>query len=304
MKDNQVSLTALITAYVRAYHSIYDEPKIFDDFLAKDMLTKEELENIGDNLAKAIHFFDPEGARLYTDKKSALARVMRIQSAPITLSRSKYTEDVLKRIIDNGISQYIILGAGLDTFAFRNPEIMKQLKVFELDHTATQSEKCERINELGWKYPENLHLIPIDFSKENISTVLKKTEYNHKELSLFSWLGVTYYLTPEVVFETLKEIANITPSGSMIIFDYLDEDAFDSQKASKQVQLMQQAVKMTGEPLKAGFNPSNLASKLEDIGLKLHLNLSPSDIEDLYFQDKTDDYHSFPHLNIACIVVK
>jgi methyltransferase (TIGR00027 family) len=304
MEENRVSLTAMISAYARAYHARNDNPRIFDDFLACHMLTEEEYASLGRNLAQALPFFAPEHAAACPDQETALAMVMRAQSAPITISRARYTEDSLETAIQEGVQQYVILGAGLDTFAFRRPELLRRLQVFEVDHPATHAFKRHRLAALGWEHPAELHFVPVDFTKESLATALGNTSYDPGKSSFFSWLGVTYYLNCNVVFDTLRSIAAIAPAGSSIIFDYLDTDAFVPEKAAVRVQRMQQAVRMSGEPMKTGFDPSILAAELARIGLRLHENLSPADIEERYFQGRTDGYHAFEHVNFAWAVVE
>lgn len=303
MEENQVSVTALLSAYIRAYHAMHDAPKIFDDFLAYQFLTEEERTNMGVNLARAIYFFDPERAASYTDQATALAAVMRAISTSILLSRARYTEDNLETAVKEGVQQYIILGAGMDTFAFRRPEMLEQLQVYEVDHPATQASKRHRLAELGWTQPAQLHFVSIDFTKENLATTLKHSSYDPQKLSFFSWLGVTYYLTCDVVFDTLRAITDIAPVGSTICFDYLDTEAFIPEKAPIRVQLMQEAARRAGEPMKAGFDPSTLAANLESLGLHLHESLSPSEIEKRYFQGRTDGYHAFENVHFASAVV-
>jgi methyltransferase (TIGR00027 family) len=303
LEKNKVSLTALLTAYARAYHAVHDDPKIFDDFLAYQFFTEEERTNFEQNLADSLKFFDPERAASCPSQASALAWYMRIQGAPTTLSRSRYTENSLEAAFRQGVRQYVILGAGMDTFAFRRPDLASQLKVFEIDHPLTQAFKLSRLKELGWEIPAQLHFIPVDLTKITLANALRQSPYDPRKSSFFSWLGVTIYLTRAEVFNTLRTIAGIAPAGSAIIFDYLDTDAFIPGKASKQVQLMREIVRKVGEPLKGGFNPAALAADLAGTGLLLHENLSPSDIEERYFQGRTDGYHAFEHIHFAHAVV-
>jgi methyltransferase (TIGR00027 family) len=304
VEENKASLTALISAYARAYHAKYDHPKIFDDFLACHMFTEEEFTSMGRNLAAALPFFDPEGAASCPDQETALALVMRAQSTPITVSRARYTEDCLETAVKQGAQQYVILGAGMDTFAFRRPEMVRQLQVFEVDHPATQAFKRGRLAELGWEHPAQLHFVPADFTKESLAAVLKRSSYDPDTVSFFSWLGVTYYLSRDVVLDTLRSLADIAPAGSAIIFDYLDTDAFVPERAAARVQRMQEVVRRTGEPMKTGFDPSTLAADLAAIGLRLYENVRPAEIEERYFQGRTDGLHAFEHVHFAWAVVE
>lgn len=303
MPENQISITALVTAFARAYHSEYDSPKIFDDFLAPKLFTPEEYVYFSHNLAKSVEFFDPKFAATGPDETAALAHVMQIQNGPVTLSRSHYTEDCLEASVKQGVEQYVILGAGLDTFAFRRPDLLKKLQVFEVDHPATQNGKRQRIARLGWETPRQLHFVPVDFASDNLATALQQSGYDPQKTSFFSWLGVTLYLTRQAVFDTLQSIATIASPGSIIVFDYLDTNAFIPERTEKRVQLMQEVVRRAGEPVKTGFDPETLGELLAESGLSLAENLGPSDIEALYFKGRTDNYHAKAHFHFARVVV-
>jgi methyltransferase (TIGR00027 family) len=303
MEENKVSLTALLTAFARAYHAMHDNPKIFDDFLAMALFTEAERTQYGQGLAQSLKFFDPERAAASPDQATALAGYMRLQGGPVTLSRSRYTEDCLAAAVARGVQQYVILGAGLETFAFRQPQLMKKLHVFEVDHPATQAFKRQRLAELGWELPAQLHFVPADFSRENLIEALLRSTYDRQKTAFFSWLGVTYYLAPADVLETWRAVAAVAPAGSTLIFDYLDADAFVPAKASKRVQRMQEIVRNVGEPMKAGFDPARLAAEMEQTGLRLEENLDPAEIQARYFSGRTDGYQAADHTHFARGVV-
>jgi methyltransferase (TIGR00027 family) len=303
MEKSTVSATALITAFARAYHATHDTPKIFDDYLAGEILTEDECIFFGKNLAEALKFFNPELAASNPDQKTALDWVMKVQNAPITISRARYTEDCLGLAIKQGVEQYIILGAGMETFAFRKPELMERLHVYEIDHPATQTFKQQRLAELGWEIPDRLEFVPADFSKEKLAVVLKRSSYDPEKCSFFSWLGVTYYLSEDIVWDTLCSIGTIASKGSSVVFDYIDTEGFDPGKAAKRMQLMQAIVQRVGEPMKANFDPYTLGNDLENIGLRLEENLSPTEIEERYFNNRADGYHAFEHVHFAWAAV-
>lgn len=214
-------------------------------------------------------------------------------------------EETLEKTVSQGVKQYVILGAGLDTFAFRRPDLMEKLEVFEVDHLATQKFKLHRLAELGWNHPAKLHFIPIDFTKESLLTVLiSSSSSDPKAKSFFSWLGVTYFLTKDEIFLTLQSIVKITPAGSIIVFDYFDNEMFTPDKSSPLKQKTLEFLQNIGEPMKTGFNPSTLAEDLSRLGFCLQENLSPADIEKRYLQGRTDAYHAVDHVYFACAVVK
>jgi methyltransferase (TIGR00027 family) len=132
--------------------------------------------------------------------------------------------------------QHVVLGAGMDTFAFRRPRMLDWLPVFEVDHPATQALKRRRIAELGWEVPARLHFVPVDLVQESLATALARAPFDAQAHSFFSWMGVTYYLSRDAVFATLRAIAETAPSGSIVTFDYLDNDRFDPEKRSPRVQ--------------------------------------------------------------------
>ena len=297
MQATRPWITALVTAYARAYHATHDDPKIFDDFAADRLYSAEEHTQFDHNLAEMLPTIDPDLAATHPDQAQALATVMQLMHGPVTLSRSRYAEDCLITAVEQGVKQYVILGAGFDTFAFRRPDLLAQIEVFEIDHPVTQAMKRERI--AGWDIPPQLHFIPLDFSQANLATALRQSAYDPRQLSFFSWLGVSYYLAHDVVLATLEAIRRIAPGGSQIVFDYMDSDAFDPATAAKRIQLMQQTARRVGEPMQSGFDPAALNEELERIRLKLVENLNPDAIERRYFQGRSDRYHAFEHVHFA-----
>jgi methyltransferase (TIGR00027 family) len=301
MEANQVSITARGTAFMRAYHAAHDHPKIFDDFLAHQMITEEERRAAEERHLKAFERFDPGRAASCPDRAKALACWMQTGTALSTIvSRARYTEDNLANLVRRQeVEQYVILGAGMDTFAWRRPDLLERLKVFEVDHPATQAHKRQRLREAGLKYPVQLHFIPVDFSRENLATTLRRSAYDPQAPSFFSWLGVTYYLSREAVFATLRAIAAIALSGSTVIFDYMDADAFVPGKASRRMQFLMEIVKRVGEPMLTGFDPANLGTDLAPLGLRLHEELGPADIQRRFFEGRQDGYHAGEHAHFA-----
>lgn len=296
MEEDKASLTALITAFARAYHSANADPKIFDDFLAARWFTPEGWKEMETNLANSLPFFNPELAKSTPDTATALAIVMRDYIGTTTISRSQYTEERLEAEVEKGVRQYVILGAGIDTFAFRRPDLLEHIDIFEIDHPATQAFKRERLADLGWEIPRQLHFLPVDFSKESFMEALDRSPFERSKPTFFSWLGVTVYLTREVVFDTLRAISGFACSGSPVVFDYYDADAFDPEKATERVRLGMEIARRAGEPMKTGFEPSQLAADLREIGLRVQEDLGPFEIEEHYFKNRTDGYHAFEHI--------
>lgn len=266
------------------------------------MLSKEEHHNIKKRL---LGYIQPERISSFPDQISALAwLIQNVLPSSLLLSRARYSEDSLIQAVGEGVQQYVILGAGMDTFAFRRPELLKQLHVYEVDHPATQAYKIRRLAKLGWNIPEQLHFVPVDFTHDNLASTLTNSSYNHQVKSFFSWLGVTYYLPRDTVLATLSTIAGIAPEGSIVVFDYYNEDVFIPEKATKSMQVGMEKLQRIGEPLITGFDPSMMSTDLAAQGFRLIDNLSPSDIEKQYFHKRSDNYHAWKHAYFACAVVE
>jgi methyltransferase (TIGR00027 family) len=301
MEANQVSKTAMGTAFMRAYHAAHDHPKIFDDFLAHRLITEGERHESEERHLRAFQIFDPARAALCPDRASALAGWMQGAAAPpIILGRARYAEDLLEQAVrQQEVQQYVILGAGMDTFALRHRELLARLQVFEVDHPATQAQKRHRLQEAGRKPPAQLHFISVDFTQDNLAAALRRSSYDPQAPSFFSWLGVTYYLSRDALFATLQAIAEVAPAGSSIIFDYLHTDAFVPEKAARRVQFMMEIVRRVGEPMLTGFDPSTLAADLGRLGLRVQGDLIPSDIQGRFFDGRPDGYHACEHAHFV-----
>lgn len=198
---------------------------------------------------------------------------MRAHAGPATvISRSRYAEDILAEVVKHGVGQYVLVGAGMDTFAFRRPD----LQVFEVDHTASQTFRRQRLAEAGLTAPLNLHFVAADLAQENLVTAID---------------------------ETLRAIRRVAALGSHPVFTYLDPDAFDPQKAAARIRLMLENVRAYGESPRSGLNPHTLETELAHLGFRLLENLPPHDIEAGYFQGRMDGYHAPEHEHFAWAVV-
>ena len=144
----------------------------------------------------------------------------------------------LKAAVLTGTKQYVILGAGMDTFAFREGEFLAKHQVFEVDHPLTQKDKIERITRAGWSVPDNLTFVPVDFTKDNLAERLTASGFDPSAKSFFSWLGVTYYLSTEAIDTMLAALSELCEDGSTLVFDYPDENFFDATEKRVQNTIM------------------------------------------------------------------
>jgi methyltransferase (TIGR00027 family) len=264
------SLTAIHVAVNRAAHQIVDDPKVFNDPIALLM--------IGDRIASKI--------RALPEKfQTTVSRHLRA----FLLARGKYAEDELSKALKRGIGQYIILGAGLDTFAYRCPLPHSTLRIFEVDHAATQNWKRMRLNNAGIPIPQSLSFVPIDFERQSLTGELRKSGFSTEEPSFFSWLGVTMYLTRDAVMRTLNHIATQSPCGSEIVFDYALSPSSLSPARQSVFQAMAQRVADVGEPWRTFFDPHTFAAELRIVGLSGVEDIGPDELNMRFFNHRVDD---------------
>ncbi|MED2013210.1 class I SAM-dependent methyltransferase [Bacillus wiedmannii] len=304
MKKGEASVTSLVSAFGRAYHSEFDRPKIFDDYVAKDFISKKERNEIEMNMVQGIHFFNTDIAEKFQDNPQEILKwITQVQLSPTPLARAAYCERVLLHEITLGAKQYVILGAGLDTFSFRHRELENEIEIFEVDHPSTQKFKRERIKDAELETPYNLHFISMDFTKGFSSEQLRNEGFENKK-TFFSLLGVTYYLTKEELSSLIECLFAMVPEGSSIVFDYPDENLFTEKGLSNRVENMVKMATVGGEPMKSCFSYTEMEALLEKAGLLIYEHLSPEDIHTLYFEGRNDYLKAFETVHYVHAVKK
>ncbi|MFF1992175.1 class I SAM-dependent methyltransferase [Bacillus mycoides] len=304
MKQGEASVTSLVSAFGRAYHSEFDSPKIFDDYVAKDLISQKERNNIEMNMVQGIHFFNKGIAQQFQDNpKEILKWITQVQLSPTPLARAAYCERVLLHEMVLGAKQYVILGAGLDTFSFRHRELENNIEIFEVDHPSTQQFKKERIKEAELEVPNNLHFVSMDFTKDFSKQELINEGFENKK-TFFSLLGVTYYLMKEELSSLIECLFKMVPVGSSIVFDYPDENLFTEKGLSNRVENMIKMAEIGGEPMKSCFSYTEMEALLEKAGLLIYEHLSPEDVHTLYFEGRNDYLEAFETVHYVHAVKK
>ncbi|KMY19513.1 class I SAM-dependent methyltransferase [Bacillus pumilus] len=305
MKKDESSVTSLISAFGRSYHSQFDDtPKIFNDYLAKDLISEKEFNDIKENMVQGIHFFNKDIAQKFEGNTEEILKwITQVQLSPITLSRAAYCEKVLLNEVALGLRQYVILGAGLDTFSFRHPELENILEIFEIDYPTTQEFKKKKLDEANLKIPSNLHFVSMDFTKKLSYQNLTGKGFDNKK-TFFSLLGVSYYLTKEEVSSLIDYLFTKVPSGSSIVFDYADEKLFEEKGTSNRVENMLKMASIGGEPMKSCFSYFEIEKMLEKSGLLIYEHLSPAQIHELYFKNRNDYLSAFETIHYIHAIKK
>jgi methyltransferase (TIGR00027 family) len=265
---------AMTAAAARAAHLIVDgDPPIFADTLAAAMLGERADDFIGFHRAHGSH---PvlSGAR-----------------AQVTC-RSRYTEDSLAPAVASGISQYVILGAGLDSFAYRSP-LASQVRVFEVDHPATQEWK-QRVQTA----PDGLTFVPVDFAADSLGERLAQARFDLAAPALVSWLGVTMYLDADAIERTLAVIGGLAP-GSELIVDYMLPAGLRDAAGDMYAELVGQASAERGEPWRSCLSPGEMAGLLRRHGLGAIRDISQRDMIPAAAWQRADSLHPVELSRIA-----
>jgi methyltransferase (TIGR00027 family) len=266
MEDLTVSRTALATSLMRAAHTRLDRNPLIDDSWG-DRLVPESARDMFRRAALARMDADALKRAMLSPDTIIDESLRRNQAYANVIIRARFAEDALQLAVAGGVRQYVLIGAGFDSFALRRPAYAVDLQIFEIDFPATQSLKVERIKECGLTLHDSVHFIAADLSQETVAAALSRSAFRAEELTFFSWLGVTMYLTREANLGTLKSIASCSPLASELVFTYFDERLFSS--SSESFRDMEKRVAALGEPFLSGFNPGTLAQDLESCGLQL-----------------------------------
>jgi methyltransferase (TIGR00027 family) len=238
MKPNEPSRTALMIARQRAAHQVLDHGSILNDPFAMKILREDEKD--------VLQFAN----------RHPLASIGRL----ITTARSRIAEDALSRAVEGGVRQIVVLGAGLDTFALRN----RQIRIYEVDHPATQAWKLERLAEAQIALPPWLILVPVDFERDDLGEQLVAAGFQQNSPAFFTWLGVVPYLTQDAIGLTLDYMSSI--QNSEVVFDYMEPPEAFSEELRQLEKARAEQLEKIGERSESRFEPAGMAAILRSHG--------------------------------------
>jgi methyltransferase (TIGR00027 family) len=268
VQTGKPSRTALRVATLRAAHQLLDEPIVLNDPIALPILGPQ---------AEAELREDPF---LYNDSMSRGLRAA-------VVVRSRFAEDELARAVATGVRQYVVLGAGLDTFAYRNPHKAAGLRVFEVDHLSTQQWKRGCLKDAGIALPEDLVFAPVDFEHGTLAQGLTEAGFRTDLPACFSWLGVTMYLTEAAILESLGFVASL-PKLSSISFDYRVPASMLDPIQQAIGELMAQRAAAVGEPWVSAFDPTLLRQQILKLGFSEAETCEPDALNRRYLHRRKD----------------
>lgn len=273
MKEGQSSRTAEAAAALRANHLQHAAHPVFSDPYAFAMTSAAWRALLNSPLVNIMN-------------SSLLTRALGLLSAQV-VARSRYAEDLLQQAIGKGVQQYVLVGAGLDSFALRQNGHYAALTIFEVDHPDTQAEKQKKLRQLG-DIPANVEFVAIDFEKESIATALAKSSYLPQQAGFFSWLGTTHYLEPQTTLNTLRSIAAFAAPGSEVVLDYSIH--YKALQGIERLGSMgvSQFTSLLREPLIGQFIPAELHQAVNDMGFEVLEDLSGNGLTERYFSKRND----------------
>ena len=264
MQQGRPSRTALGAAKHRAAHQVLERGFIFSDPLAARIL--------GADAEVAVRDAENDPSR----------RVLRLFIAV----RTRFAEDALAAAVARGVRQLVVLGAGLDTYAYRTA-LGESLRIFEVDHPATQAWKRQRLAEAAIPVPRTLTFAPVDFERETLVDGLTAAGFDPAQQTFFTWLGVVPYLTEQAAFSTLGFIASL-PGGAHVVFDYGNPPASiagQDEYAAVRESLAARVASL-GEAFRSHFETDVLHAKLKSLGFREVEDLGPALIWERYFANR------------------
>jgi len=269
MQPSQPSRTALAVARRRAAHQLFDSPIVFEDPLA-------------------VAILGPDGeARLRGEQHKHRERFSMALRA-FVVARARVAEETLALAAARGVTQFVVVGAGLDTFAYRNT--FAAVRVFEVDHPATQEWKRGLLSAAGISIPSSMTFTPVDFERQTLADGLSLAGFDAHAPALFSWLGVTMYLSDEALSSTLSVIAS-SPACSAVVFDYAVARESLGWMERLALSRLEKRVASVGEPFRTFFSPDALRQRLVDAGFTAIDDLAADDLNARYFANRSDSLH-------------
>ena len=268
MIEAQPSKTALRVALRRAAHQVHDaRPLVFDDPLAVKILGPE---------------FTEEIKRTPSAERRPFSAALRA----FMVCRARFAEDVLADgVRKDAVRQYMVLGAGLDTFAYRNP--FAEVRVFEVDHPATQAWKRERLQAAGISVPETMQFVAVDFETMSLRQELLRARFDFSVPAAVAWLGVVPYLTAEAFAATMRVLERMAP-GSSVVFDYPQPREVLPAVEQQMLDSISARVAMAGEPFQLFFTPEQLAEEMEHYGWRVVEDLDGKGLNARYLAGRHD----------------
>ena len=222
-------------------------------------------------------------------------------AAGSVLGRARYLEDQLEVAIAGGCTQYVIVGAGMDSFAARRGHALPHVRVIELDHPATQRVKRTRLAALPGDRDARVDYVSVDFEKEDVASALRRSSFDPHAVTMFSWMGVSYYLPRETVYAVIEQLGTCGAPGSQIIFDYSAPSETHSHSRRLSRKLANTITRRMGEPQVSSFADEEVRTRVSELGLDVVEIVTGDHLRLAYFNNRPDGLRPPPHLRVGRI---
>jgi methyltransferase (TIGR00027 family) len=296
--ERSASRTALVTALMRSRHTRLDPKPLIDDPRG-DRLVPETVRGALRDIAFSEMDAQARERALAAPERIVDDYLRSVSAYANVVLRSRFAEDALAAAVSSGVRQYVIVGAGFDSFALRPRPFAQDVAVYELDHPATQGLKLQRLAACGVTLPTSTFYIGADLGQQDLASALSRTPFRSDQLTFFSWLGVTMYLTREANRALLRAMAKCGAPGSELVFTYLDESVLAANVRSEGSRSLRKAVASVREPFVSGFDPSLLGMELGQAGFELVEDLTGPRLVQRYDGDGANGFRSAGTSHIA-----
>jgi methyltransferase (TIGR00027 family) len=262
------SRTALLTAVTRALHREEPQPWVIDDYLALDLA-------------------GPDGRALLERLRAEVPGSFLLAFSRWVCVRARFTEDIVEQAAASGIGQYVILGAGLDSFAYRRKDLLDRLRVFEVDHPGPQEWKRRQLASVDVELPDGLVFAPVDFERQTLREGLEGAGFDFGQPAVFSWIGVTMYLTLDAIHATLATLAQCSPGTRVVLTYNQPPDTLAGIGAQMSARFAMLATDL-GEPFITLFRPAEIEQLLDAHGFADITQFGADEARAAYFQGRAD----------------
>lgn len=273
------------------------QPPLLGDRFAAQLLSRDERDA-----------YETDVYEMYCKAHPDLARRTRVDALregcarnrttfPGVLVRGRFADDALAAAIERGVTQHVIVGAGLDTFVWRRPDLAKRVTTFEIDHPATQAEKRSRLARAGLSLPDAHYFAACDFEREDVADALARTPFDRSAPAFYAWLGVTWYLTWPALESTLRALRRAA-STCDLVFDYQLRSSLNLAEAPTELRAVRDLLRSYGEPALTGFDPETLPAELASLGFAVVEDAGRDILHERYFAGRTDGFSCGPFARI------
>ncbi len=293
MDPARASKTALLVTLYRVLDCELLQPPLLGDRFAARLLSSDERDEYETAVHEMFCKAHPDLARRTRAEALREGCVRNRTTFPGVLVRARFADEALAAALERGVTQHVIVGAGLDTFAWRRPDLAKRVTTFEIDHPATQAEKRSRLARAGLALPDAHHFAACDFEREDVASALARTPFDRSAPTFYAWLGVTWYLTRPALESTFRALRRAATTCDLV-FDYQLRSSLGLAEPPAELRAVRELLRSYGEPALTGFDPETLPDELAPLGFSVVEDAGRDVLHERYFAGRRDGFSCGP----------